>query len=62
MNYPFECLKCGYSEVISMPITQYKSDGHMCKECGTEMAREVKSLICGCSIDKTGDFYKRITF
>ena len=23
------------------------------------MIREVSSLVCGCSIDKTGDFYKR---
>lgn len=59
MNYPFECPKCGHSEVISMPISQYTSEGHMCKECNIEMVREVKSLVCGLSIDKTSTFYRK---
>ncbi len=61
MNYPFYCPKCGYKEVISMPITQYVADGHMCKECNTEMTREVESLVCSMAIDKTGDFYSKTT-
>ena len=59
MNYPFECPKCNYSEIISMPIKEYTSSGHMCKNCGTEMTREVKSLICQCSIDTTNSFYRK---
>lgn len=57
MNYPFECPKCGLKRKISMPMSQYTSEGHYC-ECGTEMVREVKSLICGMSIDKTNSFYR----
>ena len=59
MNYPFECPKCNEKETISMPITQYTSEGHMCKSCGTEMVREVKSLVCGLSIDKTSSFFRK---
>lgn len=58
MFYPFECPKCGYKEIIEMPITQYKRDGHLCKECDTEMVREMSSYVCS-FVDKTGDFYKK---
>lgn len=61
MNYPFFfCPKCGYKEVISMPITEYVAYGHMCKECNTEMTREVESLVCGMSVDKTDTFFRRV--
>lgn len=59
MNYPFEC-SCGHKEIISMPITQYTSEGHICPNCGAEMYREISSLICQCSVDKTGDFYRAV--
>lgn len=59
MYYPFVCEKCGHSEEISMPMSQYKSEGHMCPNCGEEMVREVKSLVCAMSIDKSGDFFRR---
>lgn len=59
MHYPFECPNCGKSKLIDMPMKDYHSDGHYC-ECGTEMVREVKSLVCGCSLDKTGDFYRSV--
>ena len=58
MNYPFVCPNCGAEKIISMPITEYKSEGHFC-ECGEEMTREVKSLVCGLSIDKTSSFYRK---
>ena len=60
MYYPFICKKCGHSEEISMPMSQYKSEGHMCPECGEEMVREVKSLVCGASINKCGGFYRNL--
>ena len=59
MNYPFECRNCGYKETITMPITEYSADNHFCSSCGEEMVREVKSLVCGMSIDKTNSFLKR---
>lgn len=58
MNYPFEC-KCGHAEIISMPIKEYKSEGHYCPICGEEMTREIKSMVCQCSIDTTNTFYRR---
>lgn len=60
MNYPFECPSCNSKETISMPMSQYTSKGHMCKSCGTEMVREVKSLVCMGSVDLTGDFYRKL--
>ena len=57
MFYPFECPKCGTKKTIEMPISEYKRDGHKCEKCGTEMVREISSLVCGMSLDKTGDFY-----
>lgn len=60
MNYPFECPKCKHKENISMPIKEYKSEGHICPVCGEEMVREVESLVCSMSIDRTGDFYRKI--
>lgn len=59
MNYPFEC-KCGHKEIIPMPIKEYRPNNHFCPVCGEEMEREISSLVCGCSIDKTGDFYRKI--
>ena len=59
MNYPFECPKCGFKKEISMSMHDYVATGHMCSECNTEMVREVKSLVCGLSVDKTSSFYRR---
>ena len=60
MNYDFECPSCKHKEVISMPIKDYTSSGHYCPSCNTEMQREVSSLICLGSVDKTGDFYRKV--
>lgn len=59
MNYPFEC-KCGHKEIVSMPIKEYRADGHYCPICHEEMKREVGSLVCGLSVDTTGDFYRKV--
>lgn len=59
MFYPFVCPECGRKETITMRITEYKAEGHKCPFCETEMKRDPKSLACGMSIDKTGDFYRR---
>lgn len=59
MYYPFECPKCGTKHEISMPMSEYTSSGHYC-ECGTEMVREVKSLVCSASINKCGGFYRNL--
>ena len=59
MYYPFICPKCGQKETIEMRITEYSSEGHICSKCSAEMVRDPKSLVCGMSIDKTGDFYRR---
>ena len=60
MLYHFVCPSCGHEEKIDMPMRDYVASGHMCSECNTEMVREVKSLVCACSFDKTGDFYRAV--
>ena len=59
MNYPFVCPDCGHEKNVSMPINEYVSTGHHCPICHAEMVREVKSLVCGLSIDKTSTFYRK---
>lgn len=59
MFYPFICPKCGHEEEITMRITEYKADGHICPKCETEMKRDPKSLCCGMSVDTTGDFFRK---
>ena len=44
MTYGFICPNCGRKENITMPITQYTSEGHLCPECNTEMQRDVSTL------------------
>ena len=60
MNYPFECRKCGHKEIISMPIKEYHADNHLCPICGEEMDREISSLVCCMSVDRTGDFFRKV--
>lgn len=43
MNYKFICPKCGKQVVVSMPITEYKPDGHYC-ECGEELKRDINDF------------------
>lgn len=59
MRYPFECPNCKTKKIISMPIKEAHNDGHFCDNCGTEMVREISSLVCNISIDRTGDFYRK---
>lgn len=47
MLYPFYCPKCGHKENVEMKMTEYKSDGHLCSECETEMNRTIESMVCG---------------
>lgn len=43
MIYKFICPSCGCEKEIEMPMSEYKSDGHMC-ECGAEMIRDPKDF------------------
>lgn len=59
MFYPFICPKCGNEKTIEMRISEYTSEGHICSNCESEMIRDPKSLVCGMSVDSTGDFYRK---
>lgn len=59
MNYPFYCPNCGATKIISMPIKEAHNDGHYC-ECGTELKREISSMVCGISIDRTNSFFRKL--
>ena len=39
IDYLFVCPKCGNKTVIQMRISEYRSEGHICK-CGSEMIRD----------------------
>lgn len=43
-----------------MPIKEYHADNHFCPICGEEMDREISSLVCGMSVDRTGDFFRKV--
>lgn len=60
MNYDFLCPNCGKKETIEMSLKEYHSDGHICKNCGSELKRDPKSLAGAISIDETGDFYRKV--
>lgn len=49
----------GKRDIPIAGIGQYTSESHFCPECNTEMQRDVSTMGC-MSIDKTGDFYRRI--
>lgn len=59
MKYDFVCPKCENKELIEMKISEYSALGHKCSKCNTELVREVSSLICTTSIDKTNTFFRR---
>ena len=59
MDYPFTCPNCGHKENISMRMSEYRSDGHLCNNCNTEMQRDVSSYASVLSVDKTGSFYRK---
>lgn len=40
MYYKFICPKCSKKVEISMPISEYTSNGHYC-ECGEELIRDI---------------------
>lgn len=60
MNYPFVCPECGYREIIPMLITEYKAEGHMCKQCSTEMKRDIASF-GSVAVDKTNSFCNKVS-
>lgn len=43
MLYKFICPKCNKKVEISMPISEYKAEGHFC-DCGSELHRDVNDF------------------
>lgn len=43
MTYRFVCPSCGKAYELKMPVSEYKSDGHLCS-CGAELMRDVKDF------------------
>lgn len=62
MYYQFVCPKCNLEEIIEMKMSEYTSEGHKCKNCDSELVRDISTMKCGMFSDKSGDFYKRTTF
>lgn len=59
MKYAFVCPNCDNKELIDMKICEYSALGHKCSECNNELVREISSLVCSTSIDKTNSFFRR---
>lgn len=47
MYYTFVCKKCEKDIELSIPITQYQPDGHVCPICGEPIERKIEDMICG---------------
>ena len=58
MIYKFICPKCGKKQDLVMRITEYKSTGHACQDCGTEMVRDPEGFSCNFIVKCDGFFGK----
>ena len=43
MTYKFTCESCSSSKDIDMKPSEYKSEGHVCDECGGKLVRDISS-------------------
>jgi len=55
MKYLFYCPSCGRKVEISMPISEYHADGHLC-DCGELLVRDPKDFGMNYNV-KCGGFY-----
>lgn len=62
MYYKFICPKCDSEETIEMKMSEYTSSGHICKNCGEELVRDISTMKCAMFSDKTNTFYRTTTF
>ena len=44
MVYVFICPQCGEKVDITMPASEYRSTGHFCPCCSTEMVRDPQNF------------------
>ena len=56
MNYMFICPECGEHVEISMRITEYTADGHICPKCKRALVRDPKDFGTSYSV-KCDGFY-----
>jgi predicted nucleic acid-binding Zn ribbon protein len=56
-SYTYKC-RCGNEIVITCSMRDYSPTAEC--ECGELAERKVEDLVCGMSIDTTGDFYRKI--
>lgn len=49
MRYKFVCPKCGKKYTINIPLSEYTSSGHICKDknCETELIRDLDDFASG---------------
>ena len=56
MQYKFVCPKCGEKYTLSIPISEYTSEGHYCEKDNTELERDVTDFAGG-AVWKCGGSY-----
>lgn len=56
MTYAFLCPHCGERATITMRISEYTADGHICPRCGGVLIRDPKDFGTNYSV-KCDGFY-----
>lgn len=57
MIYKFICPKCGKEKEVSMRISEYHENGHIC-DCGAELERNMQDVASGYICNTTGFYGK----
>lgn len=58
-QYTYYCPKCNKDITINRKMSEYTST-IVCDDCLEEITRKPNDLVCGLSVDKTGDFYRSV--
>jgi len=57
-QYIYQCKNCNREITVTCKMSQYCPTA-ICDVCGESVERKVEDLVCGLSIDTTGDFYRK---
>lgn len=58
-DYRFVCPNCGESTIISMHISEYTANGHICPACEFELVRDVKNFCSEYAVNCSGFYGKK---
>lgn len=58
-DYRFVCPNCGKLAVVSMRISEYTANGHICSVCESELVRDVKNFCSEYAVNCSGFYGKK---